>query len=100
MEQYLMNAGIYRVVMALLAWRVRVDLRHKQPLGQTATWLIYMIPYAVITLIRWVTPQWPRVLYIIVMVLWILSCGVVSYLVHSRYNKWLDAEREKDKYNR
>jgi len=100
MEYYVNVSIIYLLIVAYLVWRVRSDLKHKRPLGQTATWLIYMIPYGVIGVIGWVTPEWPQFLKIGTLVVWILVCAVVSYKVHSKYNAWLDKEREREKFDR
>lgn len=99
MEYYLTSIVIYLAVFAFLVWRLRVELRLKQPLGQSLTCLVYLIPWGVITLIRWITPPWPEALHSVVLVVWVIACGTVSYTLHRKYNQWLDAEREKENQN-
>lgn len=99
MDYYLICVGAFLIVFAFLVWRLRVELSLKQPLGQSLTCLVYLIPWGVITLIRWITPPWPEALHSAVLLVWVIACGTVSYKLHRKYNQWLEAEKEKEKEN-
>ena len=99
-EYYVTSVVIYVLLMAYLIWRVKSDVKYQRPLGQTATWLIYLIPYGVAEVIGWFITERSRTVSIILLVVWVIACGTISYKVHSKYNKWLDEQREKEKYQR
>ena len=90
----------YLGLMAFLFWWARRDVRNQRPMGQAATWLIYMTTFIPVYLLKLVTPEWSRTVGIIILGIWFLISCTIAYQVHHRYNKWLDELQQKQKYER
>lgn len=97
MENYLPVAAFGLLVVAFLIWRLRTEIRHKQPMGQAVTYLIYLVGFGIVAAIRQITPPWPNAVAIAVLVVGISACSGISYKIHRKYHAWLDAEQEKER---
>lgn len=96
MEAWITGIAIWLLLLVFLAWRIRVCARRRDYVGQEITWLVYLAAAMIPALLSLLFPNPPQWASVVVLALWVVGSGVISYRLNRKYRLWVEMEKQRE----